>query len=914
MKPFFQISLLILGSLARAQTLSLTAPMTPVTVPDGDEFATSVVHSPWDMNQLRDIPLEAGFASIGVQNGIWTGTSASSIYYAFPLSPGFLRPNYLSYWSWYDNGMPYGPLNKLNANRFSRISFRMSQQQSRRNYVSIFWARQFNRWPAEEGNLITWFDGEPSFNNQGQYVMLPQASGFRIYDIDPTGTEWMRERNPLLAIPPNFAGQPWWGDIYGFYIWPTNNGAAGDTVSFDWIRAYDPVSSPTVTLAWNSTGLGGNDISIQLYLDKDNSGFDGDLFMSGLQNDGSYLLRTAALPPGDYYAYLRAVRHHQGTLQVLATSGYSSLIRVGVPPQITIHAPGFLSGEDYAASELNNPWDFADSSDILYHDHMHDIAYVDGLFRATTNWPVPPALETDALIHLNTRKNGNVVPIQTGKYRYFSFRMRVREEPGYGDIFDKVERGWESRLLWWNQGPGQDGSYSKDIPLLEGWRTYTVDLWDPTFLEPAADVPGIPQRGWRESGSVRTLRFDPMEAHIPTRFWLDFIKLTSENRTHNGQYTISWTAEDPDSDLLAIRIFADRELAQGGVQRATQPIHTVEQSPGLNQWTWTPRNHMGRYLIRIEASDETRTIEKTSRVPVVVGPTTRTIPVYGDYDGDGITDVAVYEPLNGMWYIRPSSGADPITIQWGDASMTPVPGDYNGNGRYDLALYQRPTGNWFIRSIDDGPPITFAQNWGDAGMDPVSGDYNGNGRHDLAVYQRSTGNWFIRALGPVGPGHPPITFGQNWGNSGMSPVSGDYDGDGRSDLAVYERNSGNWFIRRLGPVGPGFPPITFGQNWGDASMDPVPGDYNGNGRHDLAVYQRATGNWFIRALGPVGPGHPPITFGQNWGDASMVPVPGDYNGSGRQDLSVYQPSTGYWFIRRLGSGPPILFAFPWGHP
>ena len=82
----------------------------------------------------------------------------------------------------------------------------------------------------------------------------------------------------------------------------------------------------------------------------------------------------------------------------------------------------------------------------------------------------------------------------------------------------------------------------------------------------------------------------------------------------------------------------------------------------------------------------------------------------------------------------------------------------------------------------------------------------------LAVYETATGNWYIRSLGPVGPYNPPICFGQNWGNASTDPVSGDYDGDGSDDLAVYQRIGGKWYIRSLG--NPSAPAIAFDEKWG----------------------------------------------------------------------------------------------------
>lgn len=232
----------------------------------------------------------------------------------------------------------------------------------------------------------------------------------------------------------------------------------------------------------------------------------------------------------------------------------------------------------------------------------------------------------------------------------------------------------------------------------------------------------------------------------------------------------------------------------------------------------------------------------------------RTGPNRFDFDGDGVSDVAVWRPATGGWFVMGQSAT-----QWGREDYLPVPGDYDGNGTDEVAVYHPASGIWFIKGLG-------TVQWGGPAYVPVPGDYDGDGKADIAVWKPSDGTWYIRGQSNV-----------QWGREGYVPVPADYDGDGKTDIAVWQPSSGIWFIRGQGNLA-----------WGRSGYVPVPGDFDGDGKADIAVWEQSSGTWFVRGQGAI-----------QWGPGEGIPVPADYDGDDKTDFAVWEPATGIWYIRGL---------------
>ena len=147
-----------------------------------------------------------------------------------------------------------------------------------------------------------------------------------------------------------------------------------------------------------------------------------------------------------------------------------------------------------------------------------------------------------------------------------------------------------------------------------------------------------------------------------------------------------------------------------------------------------------------------------------------------------------------------------------------------------------------------------------------SGDYNGDGKSDIAIFRESNGLWAVRGI---------TRF--HFGGQDDIPVPGDYNNDGITDAGIFRGSAGLWAIKDGDRA-----------YFGTSGDIPAPGDYNGDGICDIGIFRSSQGLWAIKDVTRV-----------YWGDQSDIPVPGYYSHSRQKSIGIFRPSSGLWAIKDI---------------
>lgn len=265
--------------------------------------------------------------------------------------------------------------------------------------------------------------------------------------------------------------------------------------------------------------------------------------------------------------------------------------------------------------------------------------------------------------------------------------------------------------------------------------------------------------------------------------------------------------------------------------------------------------------------------------------------------------MAVYDSTLGKWYVKTMyNQVLTMGTNWGGPNSVSVSGDFDGDKVGDLAVWDINTCKWYIYSVAQNKVLAWNVAHGIVGTKPVSGDYDGNGTSDLGIYDQRNGKWYIIDL--TGK---TLAWNVGWGFYRGIPVIGDYDGDGKFDLCVFDEYNGDWYIYSMAYA----KVLAWQVNLGINNSIPISGDFDGDGKYDMAVFDIDNAKWYIKNVdGKV------ILWNFDWGFKGGVPGAGDFDGDGADDIVVYDYlgsiKYGNWYIYSVKKQAVLTWDHNWG--
>jgi len=388
--------------------------------------------------------------------------------------------------------------------------------------------------------------------------------------------------------------------------------------------------------------------------------------------------------------------------------------------------------------------------------------------------------------------------------------------------------------------------------------------------------------------------------------------------TDGGTYSISQpiplnvVANDPDNNVTRLLVIANNGSSAPTIAQTTRDtINTLWQPAAPGNYTLTavvrdggpvqttasisitvtaaaPVSVSGRIVDRSSVGIEGVTVELKNYPQEDATVATATTDANGNYTIPNVTTFVNYslKASKQDYTFSPSRriyfnlAASQTNADYTGTLQVPR-SDFDGDGTSDMAVWRPSDGVWHVQNSANNSYSALAFGGAAFGDVAVPGNYDGDKKTDYAVYR--SGVWYIWQSS-----NAQVRIA-NFGLAEDKPVAGDFDGDGKTDLAVWRPSNGIWYIWRSSDNGYDY--RYFGLN-GDT---PLAGDFDGDGKADVTIWRPSTGVWYVQQSSDGD--YKVYQFGLN-GDTPLI---GDFDGDKRADYTVYRPSTGVWYVS-LSSG------------
>ena len=289
----------------------------------------------------------------------------------------------------------------------------------------------------------------------------------------------------------------------------------------------------------------------------------------------------------------------------------------------------------------------------------------------------------------------------------------------------------------------------------------------------------------------------------------------------NTDFTLYITANDEDGDTLTYEIKENDTVIP--ISETTRNLPT-----GLY-----------KYIITVtDPSLETATDSCYVEVIDTTPGEDEVYPISGDFNGDGLTDIGIFTRTTGDWKVSVSNNGVFDNVQLWKSNLKgdniertySVTGDFDGDGLTDIGLFDTDGGKWkFARS--NGESFVDENSWnvtrfGIGDCSPLVGDYNADGYTDIGYSQIRNGSerFWIKLAKQDGMGFEKAVVSHLSSLNNSRAYAGDFDGDSMPDVLVFEESSGEWHVALTNDV-----ESSEVVNWAADANSTVTGDTGGAG-------------------------------------------------------------------------------------